>query len=59
MIEDGRPVPAPAPDVANFDLDALIAQITNKNRHDELSTGPAVGEEIGEARDPRCRRLSG
>jgi hypothetical protein len=47
IIEDGRPVPAPAPDLANFDLDALIAQITNKNRHDELSTGPAVGEEIG------------
>jgi hypothetical protein len=47
MIEDGRPVPAPAPDVANFDLDALIAQITVENRHDEIRAGPAVGEEFG------------
>jgi hypothetical protein len=47
MNEDGRPVPAPAPDVANFDLDALIAQITDQNRHDEICTDPAVGEEFG------------
>ena len=47
MTKDGRSVPTPAPDVADFDLDALIAQITDENRHDELRTGPAVGEEFG------------
>jgi len=47
MIEDGRPVGASAPDVADFDLDALIAQITDQNRHDEVCTGPALGAEFG------------
>lgn len=47
MIEDSKPVRAPARDVAYYYLDALIAQITDENRHGELSTGPAVGEEFG------------
>jgi hypothetical protein len=46
MITDDRPAHAPAPDVADFDLDQLIAQITDQNRHEEVSTGPALGGEF-------------
>jgi antitoxin MazE len=29
-----------------FNLEALLAQVTEANRHDEVSTGPAVGGEV-------------
>jgi hypothetical protein len=29
------------------DLDTLVAQITDQNRHPEVETGPAVGREFG------------
>ncbi len=37
----------PADDAANFDLDTLVAEISDENRHDEIPTGPEVGEEFG------------
>jgi len=37
----------PADDVPHFELDALVAEISDENRHDEIPTGPAVGEEFG------------
>ena len=46
MSEDSKPVGVPAREVAYYDLDALIAQITDENRHDEILTGLAVGEEF-------------
>ncbi len=45
-IEDGKLVVAPLDQTPEFDLDALVAQITDDNRHDEIGTGPAVGEEF-------------
>lgn len=35
------PMPIPA-----FDLEALLAQVTDSNRHAEVLTGPAVGSEV-------------
>jgi antitoxin MazE len=29
-----------------FNLEALLAQVTEANRHDEVSTGPAAGGEV-------------
>ena len=46
-IEDGRLVLTPARDAAQFDLDKLVAQITDENRHDEIGTGPSLGDEFG------------
>lgn len=45
-VEDGRLVLKPVPEVAAFDLQALVAQITDENRHDEIETGPPVGAEF-------------
>ncbi len=45
MIEhEGSIVITPARD--ELDLDALIAGITDENRHGELLSGPAVGREV-------------
>lgn len=45
-IEDGRLVLTPVRDIPLFDLDSLVDQITDENRHEEISTGPAVGGEF-------------
>ena len=45
VIEDGqlliRPLPEPV-----LSLEALLAQITDENLHDEVETGTAVGGEV-------------
>jgi antitoxin MazE len=46
-VEGRRLVIAPVDDVQVFDLDVLIAGITDENRHDELHSGPAQGNEFG------------
>lgn len=46
-VEDGRLVLTPVRDIPRFDLNALVAQITDENRHQEIGTGPAVGDEFG------------
>jgi antitoxin MazE len=43
-VVDGKLIIAPA-DNPVYDLDQLVAAITPENRHDEISTGPAVGNE--------------
>jgi antitoxin MazE len=45
-IEDGKLVVAPLNQPAEFDLDTLVAQITDDNRHEEIGTGPALGGEF-------------
>ena len=30
---------------ARYNIDALVAAITNENRHDSIETGPAIGQE--------------
>ena len=35
----------PLAEAAHFDLETLIVGITEANRHDEIPTGPAVGNE--------------
>ena len=51
-IEDGRLVLKPIPDVPHFDLDDLVAQITDQNRHQEVETGFPVGAEFGSGDEP-------
>jgi antitoxin MazE len=46
-VQNGRLVLTPLDEVPSFDLDALVAQITDENRHAEIETGPVVGEEFG------------
>ena len=46
-VQNGKLVLTPLDAVPSFDLDALIAQITDQNRHPEIETGPAIGEEFG------------
>ena len=41
-----RDVVAPLSLIPEFDLDALVAQITDDNRHEEVGTGPALGGEF-------------
>lgn len=48
-IEDGRLVLRPVSEVDHYDLDALLAEITDGNRHDEIETGPPVAAEYGAA----------
>ena len=45
-IQDGKLVLAPLAGNSSFDLDQLIAQITDDNRHDEIGTGAATGREF-------------
>lgn len=45
-VEDGKLVLRPLSDTPEFDLDTLLAGITEQNRHDEVETGPAVGNEF-------------
>jgi len=46
-IENGRLILTPIHDVPHYELDSLIEQITDENRHREIETGAAVGEEFG------------
>jgi antitoxin MazE len=46
-IEGGKLVLAPVPEVPVFNLDELVAKITDENRHEEVQTGPARGNEFG------------
>jgi antitoxin MazE len=46
-IEDGRLIVRPVEPTPEFDLDSLVARITPDNRHEEIGTGNAVGNEIG------------
>ncbi len=43
-VVDGNLVISPA-DAPGYDLDQLVARITPENRHEEIPTGPAVGNE--------------
>lgn len=45
-IENGALIVSPVAEAPEFDLDALILQITDENRHDEIVTGPAQGAEF-------------
>jgi antitoxin MazE len=45
-VEEGKLVLRPLSDHPEFDLDTLVAGITDENRHDEVETGPAVGNEF-------------
>ena len=45
-VEEGKLVLRPLAD-QQYDLDTLVAGITDENRHDEIETGPAVGAEFG------------
>ena len=46
-IEDRKLIVRPIEQTPGFDLDSLVAQITPDNRHEEIGTGSAVGNEIG------------
>lgn len=45
-VHDGKIIMEPIPDV-DIDLASLIAAITEENKHHEVDTGPAVGNEVG------------
>jgi antitoxin MazE len=44
-VQDGKLIVAPA-DRPRYTLEELLAGVTDENRHGEISTGPAVGEEV-------------
>lgn len=44
-LEDGRIVLLPQVP-AQYNLDDLLSQITDDNRHDEVDTSPATGNEV-------------
>lgn len=46
-VENGRLVLEPVRALPQFDLAELVAKITDQNRHEEISTGEALGEEYG------------
>ncbi|HXY98867.1 MAG TPA: AbrB/MazE/SpoVT family DNA-binding domain-containing protein [Stellaceae bacterium] len=46
-IEGRKLVLTPVEEIPTFDLDELVAKITDANRHEEISTGHAVGAEFG------------
>jgi antitoxin MazE len=45
-IENGSLVVSPVKQLAEFDLDLLVSQITDDNRHEEIVPGPAQGREF-------------
>ena len=45
-VEAGRLIIEPVTGHRVYELDALIAQITDENRHEEIETGEAVGGEF-------------
>lgn len=46
-VRNGRLVLTTLDEAPSFDLDALVTQITDENRHAEIETGLAVGEKFG------------
>ncbi len=46
FVRGGKLVLSPLETAASFDLDDLIAGITDDNRHQEIATGPATGQEF-------------
>jgi antitoxin MazE len=46
-VENGRLVLEPVHDVPRFELSELVSQITDENRHEEILTGTALGDEFG------------
>lgn len=46
-VRDGKLIVSLVEDVPTFDLEALVARITEANRHEETGSGPAVGAEFG------------
>ena len=46
FVRGGKLVLSPLETAASFDLDDLIAEITDDNRHQEIATGPATGQEF-------------
>jgi len=46
-VEQGKLVLHPIPETPEFSLEALVAGITDDNRHQEVETGPAIGAEFG------------
>lgn len=45
-VKDGKLVVTPLDDTPRYDLAELLAGITDENRHGEMATGPAVGNEF-------------
>lgn len=45
-VEKGRLVVKPLNEGPAYDLEELVSQITDQNRHEEIDTGPAVGREF-------------
>jgi antitoxin MazE len=45
-IDGGRLVLRPVVETPRYDLDALLAQITDENRHEEIDSGSPVGAEF-------------
>ena len=45
-VENGALIVSPIQESPEFDLDALVSQITGENRHEEIATGPAQGAEF-------------
>ena len=44
-VDRGRIVITPLHQMPRYSLDKLVAGITEENRHEEIDTGPAVGNE--------------
>lgn len=45
-VVDGTIVLRPRDDAHDYDLDELLAEVTDDNRHGEVSSGGAVGNEV-------------
>ena len=46
FVEEGKLVVKPLQEEPTYDLEKLVGQITERNRHEEIDTGPAVGREF-------------
>jgi antitoxin MazE len=46
LVRDGKLVLSPLEANPSFDLDDLLAAITDDNRHEEIGAGPATGHEF-------------
>jgi antitoxin component of MazEF toxin-antitoxin module len=45
-VENSKLVVAKLDDAPSFDLNELVARITDGNRHQEIDTGSALGDEF-------------
>lgn len=46
VVEDGKLVIKPVAETPSYELDELLAGITEDNLHEEMATGHAVGNEF-------------